>query len=422
MPRKTIILIMVACLLSLMQGRVSAGELALEVTRGKKHSAARHYLSGHGTGLRNVDANDFGLPQGPAFLGKIYLGRSPHVPLTMLFTSSKENKTNAPDELRVALGKSPDLSAVKPFTTSPAPSAGQAQPWAAGRQPEYVQFNDVQCSFTQDGQEYPVTIDITCMSGNRYARYDVKSVRAGQVELDGKMVHVLLIDRNANGLFDDTLSSAGSLWGSDVLLIDVNGNGRLDRLRIKASGESGREAFPLTPLLQINSRYYSLQLPPSGATLTLKPVEPTFGRITTAGANLRITLAGPICVDSSQGTVRSSFDVPVGKYSVLEATETRQDSSGRKWTLQARSRGGNAKPLDVQAGQTVSLSATQIIKVGATIDQLDQHRRRIAADFLTDQGLGLRNIMMGNKSPEAPTYEIRDSSGRLIASGKLEYG
>ena len=100
----------------------------------------------------------------------------------------------------------------------------------------------------------------------------------------------------------------------------------------------------------------------------------------------------------------------------------RQDNSGRKWSIETKTGGGSGSALEVKAGQTASLPQIELIKVIGQIYQSGENRRRISAQFQTGQGLGITNAQVGNKRPKAPKYEIHDSSGELVASGKLEYG
>ena len=76
--------------------------------------------------------------------------------------------------------------------------------------------------------------------------------------------------------------------------------------------------------------------------------------------------------------------------------------------------------MEVKAGQTTSLTQTELIKVSAQIHQSGNNRRQISADYQTSQGLGITDAKVDNKRPEAPKYEIHDSDGELIASGNLE--
>ncbi len=416
MTRKFLVLLAAIWAFLAMQGPLLAGELALEVASRKKHSAARRFLTEHGTIAKKVEAKDFGLPPGPALRAVISMGRDPRIPVTLLFTNSKQAPGQVPDELRVAMGKVTDLSTVKPFAASPVLySRGRAQ----------TKFKNVQFSFTHEGQEYPLTMDVTfdgavVPSQRSSAMYKINSVRAGQVELDGKMVKVLLIDRNGNGLFDDRASPGGRPGQGDLLLIDLNGNDRMEQLPGQTYQNLGGEVFPLTSLARINSRYYSYVLPPSGASLTLKPIEPTLGNIRGSRGNLKLQLLGPVWLNIA-GDQLETIAVPEGKYTILQLSEERQDKSGRKWSLDT-SKAGPAGFLEVKAGQTVSLPQMDPIKVNAQIHQSGKNGRRISAQFQTAQGLMITDAKMGNKQPKAPTYEIHDSSGKLVASGKLKYG
>ena len=398
--------------LSLMCESIRAVELSLETVEGKKHSAAQRYLSMSGTGLRKTDASSYGLPKGPGYSGSVLIGRNPQTPVTFLFTSSTGEDTKL-DELRVGLTQKPDLSKAAVYK----PSSGLPE---FGMMPygKNSTFKDVKFTVPYKGKDYPVVAEI--MPAQReagqpatFAIFRITGIRVGKIELDSKTMKLLLIDRNGNGLFDD---QSGSL--PDALLMDVNGNGKLDRASGRQHAQFGGEAFPRTPLLKINSKYYSCDVPASGASLELKAVEPEMGTITTAGEGLSIELIGPIYVDGSSGSVES-FDVPVGKYMVMVARQTKKDQAGEVWTLLC---GQGNRPVEVLAGQTTKVPGAKVIRVMADISGADARRRQISARLVTKEGLVVQGVSKGSKRPDPPGFEIRDAKGELIASGKLKYG
>lgn len=414
MTRKVLGLLAAVWAFLAVQSPLLAAELALKTSTSKKLALAQRYLSRNGMGVRKVEAKDFGLPEGAAFRTVIFVGRMPkQTPVTLLFTSSQENKAQGPDELRVTVGEKPDFSTIQPLIAE-APT-----PDLRGRQPQ-TRFTNVKLNFSHADQQYPLTMDITLHGdGNspQYAMYQVTSVRAGKLELDGKNVKAVLVDSNGNGLFDDS----GPRGRGDVLLIDVNANGKLDRIRGQGRQDFGGEIFPVAPMLQIDSQYYNCVIPPSGASLTLESVQPELGSIVAGGENLKVQLLGPVYVNATGGQ-SETITVPAGKYTILQFSEKRQDKSGRKWSIEARTGGGSESALETKAGQTASLPQIELIKVSAQIHPQGENRRRISAQFQTDQGLQITDAKVGNKRPKAPKYEIHDSSGELITSGKLEYG
>ncbi|MCK4849966.1 MAG: hypothetical protein KAT11_01380 [Phycisphaerae bacterium] len=422
MAHKVLVLLAAVWAFLAVQSPLLAAELALKTSTSEKLALAQRYLSRNGVGLEKVDAQTFGLPQAPAFQGKIYMGivpgrrRSDMTPATLLFTYSNENKNQMPDELRVGIGEKPDLSTIQPLTAeAPAPALFQ-------RQPPQTRFANVKLNFSHGELEYPLTMDITLYAGRdnspQYAMYQLTTVRAGKIELDTKTVKAVLIDGNGNGLFDDS----GPRGQGDVLLIDANANGKLDRTPGQGHYDFGGEIFPVAPMLQIDSQYYNCVIPPSGASLTLESVQPELGSIVAGGENLKVQLLGPVYVNAASGK-SETIAVPAGKYTLLQLSEKRQDKSGRKWSIEARTGGWSVSAgLEVKAGQTASLSPIGLIKVIGQIYQSGESRRHILAQFQTDQGLAITDAKIGNKRPEAPKYEIRDSNSKLITSGKLEYG
>lgn len=397
---------------------ILAGELALEVWDGEKHAAVRSYLGEQGIRLEPIKAEALGLPAGPALRARLAVGRSPSQSVTLIFTASQANTSQTPDELRVAVGPNPDFGKAQVFTAESAPKTR--------RPPRTPQFKDVQFSFSHQGRQHPLTIDITLrqarLSSRGYGSYKIKTFRAGLVSLDGQEVKVLLIDRTGNGLFDDRFSADHP--NGDLLLIDVNGNKKLDRppgQRHMSYWDFGGEIFPLTEMLQINSGYYKYELGPNGSSLTLQRIEPQLGTVVTGGENVRAQLLGPVFISLGDKTAEP-LTVPSGNYTSLQSTHIRKDESGRKWSLTAVSGGGEKATLEVKPGQTTTIELVELVKLGATISSSGQRGQYISADFKTDLGLRITNIEVNNKRPDVPKYEIHDSNGKLVASGKLEYG
>ena len=365
---------------------------------------------------------DFGLPQqSRVFLARIRLGRKPATHIALLFTSSSKSKNQTPDELRVAVGETIDFASRDSSTidfSSIEPISAEAPVPTLGRRQNQTRFTNVRFDFSHAGKQYPLTMDITLYAGGgsvQYAMYQFTTVRVGKIELDGKIVKAVLVDGNGNGLFNDS----GQRGRGDVLLIDANNSGKLERVRGQGHYDFGGEIFPVTPMLRIDSQYYKCVIPPNGASLSLESVEPELGNIVAGGKNMQ--LLGPVYVNTAAGK-SETITVPIGKYNLLKLNETRLDKSGRKWSVDTGTGGQSKSTLEVKAGQTASLPQMGLIKVIAQIHSQGENRRYIRAEFRTDQGLMIINAQVGRKRPKAPKYEIHDSDGKLITSGNLEYG
>ena len=397
---------------------LQAGELEMKVWDGKEHRAVGEFLGQQGTGLQPINAKTVGLPTGRALQGRFHVGRNPSQIVTLVFTAGEKNNSQIPDELRIALGNKPDVSQAQVFMRQPAPRSTRSSS---------VHFNGVQFSFSQNGQDHPLTIDITLhqanLSSHGYCTYKAKNFRAGTVNLDGQEVKVLLIDRTVNGLFDDRLTTGSGSPNSDLLLIDANANKKLDRgpsSSYRSYLDFGGEISPLTDILQINSAYYSYELGPNGSSLTLQRTEPQLGTVVSADSGLRAQLLGPVFISFS-GPAAEPLNVPVGKYNVLQSTYIKKDESGRTWSLSAMTAGGKADALEVKPGQTTTIEPPKLIKLGASLRNSGRGKY-ISAEFTTADGLRITSIDVNGKRPNPPKFEIRDSSDKLIASGKLEYG
>ncbi len=418
MTRKFLVLLALIGVFWGVQSSLFAADLALKVSTGKKLALAQRYLSNNFTELEKVDAKTFGLPPGPAFQAEINLNQNSapsfndSTVITLLLTYSSENKTKMPDELRVSTDEKPDFSAIKPLTPEPPASI-------LSRRLPGTLFTNVKFDFTHADQQYPLTMDFTIHRDDKYpqyAMYKLTTVRVGKIELDGKTVKAVLIDGNGNGLFNDS----GPRRRGDVLLIDANNNGKLERVRGQSHYDFGGEIFPVTPMLRIDSQYYKCVIPPNGASLSLESVEPELGTILADGKKMQAQLLGPVYVNTAAGK-SETITVPIGKYNLLKLNETRLDKSGRKWSVDTGTFGQSKSTLEVKAGETASLPQTELIKISAQIHQ-SGNGRRISAQYQTAQGLRVTDAKVNNKRPKAPKYEIHDSEGKLIASGNLEYG
>ena len=201
MTRKFLVLLAAIWAFLAVQSPLLAAELALKISTSKKLALAQRYLCHNGTGLVGMTGADFGLPQqGRVFLARIRLGRETPTHVALLFTSSSKSKNQMPDELRVAVGDkidfsttdftTTDFSSIEPITAEP------TTPAPFQRQPQ-TRFTNVKFDFSHGDLQYPLTMDITLYGRGgspQSAMWQLTTVRAGKLELHGKMVKAVLIE------------------------------------------------------------------------------------------------------------------------------------------------------------------------------------------------------------------------------------
>jgi hypothetical protein len=215
----------------------------------------------------------------------------------------------------------------------------------------------------------------------------------------------------ANGCFDD--------YGTDRLRIDLDGNGVLD---------PGAEDFPLSKVVSIDGRLWSVEVDSAGSRLQTARYE---------GPTGRIHVAGGFPPASSSVTGRAEFrahggiavllplrfgadaEMPAGVYRVENGLLTRTDAEGRAWdaafTMQT--------PLPVEPGKTSSV----VLGLPLTVEPMvDGEPMPGVSICITAAVRGAGGEEYGNIAPSgarmSPAFSIVDAEEVVVLEGKMEYG
>ena len=111
--------------------------------------------------------------------------------------------------------------------------------------------------------------------------------REGDITLEGKRHHVVLLDCNSNGRFDDENKIAenirmasGQLYPEpgDMLLLDPKPGGLAYDSPYDATSSDYR--CPVTKMVMIDGKWYHMKISPAGDKLTLTPTTAALGSVT----------------------------------------------------------------------------------------------------------------------------------------------
>jgi hypothetical protein len=288
-------------------------------------------------------------------------------------------------------------------------------------------------------------------------QFSSAAYREGRMTLDGKPRHVILLDSNSNGRFDDQLRIANIGSESDqrvypqygdMLLVDY----RRDRPSSLYDLEIGGRHH-LSKLMNFYERLYDVTVTPTGDRLTLTPSPASFGTVTSPQEGFSGTLYGDNGLATVDLTLVKQCDVPEGdwrllSYSIQRTVEQLPESKKEKpeaapsllgalldalggdgGPATARSvhsmvmaygtRGGPV--IKVRKGQTVSLPFgppyKPVVKARAAGKTANLEMSLVGAG-----GEVCASLMVDNKRPSSPKFTITTSKGEVVESGSFEYG
>jgi hypothetical protein len=311
-----------------------------------------------------------------------------------------------------------------------------------------------------------------------YAIVQINSAayREGDITLDGKKRHVVLIDFNSNGRFDDEIKisdnirmTSGQLYPEqgDMLLIDPNQGNTGYTSPYEVTSNSYQHY--VSKMVDIDGRYYNLKISPAGDKLTLDPASVPLGKITNPNGRFSAVIYGDNGFLKISGEKDTPISIPEGEWKLLSYTidltnapepskpeekkEVKKDEAKETSGLLALGRvlesllGGNStsagppgrrfsyvtagatakyKPVKVSAGETVEFPFgppyKPLVSVGYIQGGGENKQAALAMTLVGSVGEVVSDMMTNGGRPPKPEFTIKDPKGEVVQNGSFEYG
>jgi hypothetical protein len=314
--------------------------------------------------------------------------------------------------------------------------------------------------------DYSFVMQVFCNFSKQFsyasAALNAAAYREGEISLAGKKWKVALVDFNSNGRFDDALRIRTDVHTPDGQLFSVPSD------RLVLDPESSREyAYDLidagnqravSKLVEIDGRFYRMQVAPSGAQLTLTPADVTTGELVCPGDEFRAL----VCSDEACLTVRASRSkparLPVGtwrllSYRIEQVQPAPAQPPAKPAEPQAKSRslfdalaaaffGSSRKPVSpgptraiVTAHASEKTPPLEIRQATSAKLTVGPPYRPVVRTFTSGKdavqlqlsivgaaGETCTNMRLGNGRPPAPEFTIFDPKGAVVQRGQFSYG
>jgi hypothetical protein len=349
----------------------------------------------------------------------------------------------------------------------------------------YVRFTFPQINLTVDANgtpvEYAFTLSGYMMAQKEYSYAGVQlnaaAYREGEITLDGKQHHLVLIDYNSNGRFDDEITIQDNVRGSggqaypqqgDMLLVDPDP-------KLPDSPYSPAESkFRnwVSKLVSIDGQYYELKITPAGDKVTLEPSSVALGKVTNPNDGYSAVIYGDRGFLKISGGKDTPSSVPEGEWKLLsysiDLTEqpkpekpaeekAKSEDEGEKKSstpkafsaaiknLLATSPAAAAvvnrrnvvsaqatvdyKPVKVVAGETVEMPfgppykpVVNSFQSSQVIDGKQKAITQLTLSLVGIAGEQCTDMTVKGSRPGKPEFTITDPDGKVVQTGNFEYG
>jgi hypothetical protein len=344
----------------------------------------------------------------------------------------------------------------------------------------FFQFPRVDVVIEEAGNkfDYSFFLEGQQIGAGRDSSYVVLSMnpgayREGHITLDGKKRHVILLDFNSNGRFNDEMRVPEGVRVSngpvpveqgDMLLVDPkNDNGNLQS---DVNGTDGMHY--VSKLANIDGRFYNVKISPAGDKLTLTASSVPLGNVKNPNAKYRATIYGDLGFVDVRSEKGEAVAVPEGQWKLLsytiDVTEVKKpkkaeekkpsaekgkekkgtmleslaqdlnallggssapDSAARQSTVSAQAT-DSYKPIKVVKGETVVLPFGPPYKPVVTADSFEDGPKREALSLgltlVGSAGEVCNDMTVKGGRPSKPKFTITDAQGKVVEQGSFDYG
>lgn len=249
---------------------------------------------------------------------------------------------------------------------------------------------------------------------------------AGEVKLDGQSYRVAAVACNGvGGRYDKTLSIPVNLTGKQpehaTFAIDLNQDGKFG---MDFAAETV-ETLPLLNNIHVKGSYYSVKMAADGSSVTLAKVEPKMGTIDAGSPDVTLVAVSDYGIQNLSGA-QGKWQIPAGKYQVVQVSLSRANAAGATWTLSGRGFDGKPGDMEVRPAETLAMKfgPPLVAKVRVTPFAGTDH---VGISYAVKGQAGELYMPVARNDkqtapPPQPELKILDQSGKVLAAGKFEFG
>jgi hypothetical protein len=302
--------------------------------------------------------------------------------------------------------------------------------------------------------------------------------REGDITLSGKKHHVVLLDFNSNGRFDDEIKVSKNVAAQgeqprpvypeqgDMLLIDPQvPAGEFVSLDVTSTDHR----YNVSKMIQLDGRFYDVKISPAGDKLTLTPSSAPLGSVTNPNGKFSAQIYGERGFLTIRGDQGVPAPVPEGQWKLLsyslyqtERSETvkpaekkpaekKAESNASPWqalsdaiaklfggesvavapprlgprfTMVSAQATADYKAVKVTAGKTTVLPFGPPYKPTVTKPPYVMKAGEVPLEMSLVGSAGeiCSNLMVDGGRPPKPQFTITDPKGKVVEQGSFEYG
>jgi hypothetical protein len=318
-----------------------------------------------------------------------------------------------PAKLYVDAAGTGDLSAAQPLTPGGPENMGMYGPVA----------------ITVGGPQGPATTKLRfqVLGNGQLMLVSPGGYMAGEVKLADQTYRVAAVCNSGDGRYDKALQlplSRASPPEFNILAIDLNQDGRFDPNTLEAG-----EVQPLAGMIKVKDVYYGIKLAPDGSSVRLEKVDPGMGTIDVGWPDVEMMVFSDAGFQRFSGS-GGKWQAPAGRYMALQVQLAKTDAAGTTWKLRG-SGSGKLESFEVRKGETLAMKlgpplVTKIeatpagegtVSIGMALE--GQAGERYAPGAAAAGAAGAAKTGAVQSPPE---LKILDQAGKVLATGKFEFG
>ena len=353
---------------------------------------------------------------------------------------------------------------------------------------DYVraQFPEITVALEAGGTkyDYSFTMYVTyqAMDGRSayaWAAINAAAYREGEITLEGKKRHVVLVDFNSNGRFDDPIKLRERDRGrdgevspefGDILLLDPQADLPVYVNPYDATSAGNR--YHVSKLLTIDGKFYNVTISPSGDKLSLTAAAPAIGFVTNPNEGFAAVVYGDQGFLKIRSEKSKPVPLPAGSWKLLSYTidrtgiaETKKPAPEKKPASEKKPAAGAAskekqgtllealvkamagtaassaparavrmtrvsaqatgayKPVTVRKGETVVLPFGPPYKPVVRVDYSQGTGQvRLGMTLFGSAGERCTDMMVQGNRPSKPAFTISNPKGEVVYRGNFDYG